>query len=326
MNEPLTPALQRTAQRASFFELLRVLEARNPDATPLGTEGPVRNEAARLRGHLSLGFPVRDIAEAASVPHEGGERLQLDVSFLTLYGADAPLPVHDTIRLLRTESGDNRARDFLDVFNHRLLSIMYRAWARSRPSASGARWGSTAAGRMLVALVDPDGTLGPAAWTRPDLRFAGRRGASGLARRIEALLPGRPVRVESGVPQRVDIPDDQRCRLGLGATRLGDDCVLGGSTWDATGRFRVHLGPLDRADFEALVPGSPLHREISELVEAWMATPLDWSLRVTLQANAASPARLGASGPGTRLGVDAWLGKAGNHILSTELKPFVANG
>lgn len=318
-------ALRRVAPDASLLELLRVVEAHARGATPLGGSGPVRGEPVRLRGQLSLGFPVRDVAQVDTVTDEGQERPRLDVAFLTLYGPDSPLPTSDTVRLLQADPDDTRARDFLDVINHRLLSVLYRAWARSRPGTGGEAWASTPAGQLLSALVDPIGR-GASAWTRADLRHGGRRSAQGLARRLQALLPGRPVRVEPCVPQRVPIPADQRCRLGVGATRLGEDCVVGGSTWDATGRFRVHLGPLDRADFEALSPGSPLHRTITELVDGWTSTRLSWRLRVTLRGDAASPARLGAEGAGRRLGVDTWLGRPGDRIQTTELEPHRPEG
>lgn len=314
--------LEGVFREASLFALLRALGADRGPA-PLGGDGPVRDETVRLRGHPSLGFPTRDVA---AIDRDPDGRVRLDVTFLTLYGADSPLPLHDSIRLLRADDGDTRARDLIDVVHHRLLSTLYRTWARTRPYTAGGRWSSTAAGRLLVALVDPTGTGGAAAWDRAELRFQGRRSAGGLARRLQALFPGATVRVEAGVPERVPIPDDQRCRLGAGASRLGEDCVLGGSLWNATGRFRVHLGPLDREAFEGLAPGGPLHRALTELVDSWLDVPLDWTLRVTLKAEAASAARLGAGGPGRRLGVDTWLGRPTGALVTTELPPFVSLG
>lgn len=319
----LTDAVRQVAPEASFFELLRVLEALAPGAAPLAGGGSVRDEAIRLRGHLSAAFPRRDLEAVDTVTDDDRERLRLEVTFLTLYGPDSPLPPGDTIKLLQAE--DDRARDFLDVLDHRLLTVLYRAWARSRPHTGGAGWASTPAGQVVTALVDPIGQ-GARAWRRADLRFAGRRSASGLARAVRALLPGRPVRVETCVPQRVAIPPDQRCQLGRGASRLGEDCVLGGTTWDATGRFRVHVGPLDRADFEALTPGGALHRALTEVIDGWTNTPLAWRLRVTLRGDAASPARLGGEGAGRRLGVDTWLGKPGDRLQTTELDPYRPEG
>jgi type VI secretion system protein ImpH len=179
---------------------------------------------------------------------------------------------------------------------------------------------------VLVALLDPTGTAGESAWDRGDLRFQGRRGAAGLVRRLQAMFPGATVRIEPGVPERAAIPPDQRCRLGLGASRLGEDCVLGAALWNATSRFRIHLGPLGREAFEGLAPGGPEHRALTELVEGWLDVPLDWTLRITLASEAASVARLGEAGPGRRLGVDTWLGRPSSASVTTELPPFVSPG
>ena len=81
-----------------------------------------------------------------------------------------------------------------------------------------------------------------------------------------------------------------------------------------------------RAAFEGLAPGGPLHRALTELVDGWLDVPLDWSLRVTLNADAASAARLGAAGPGTRLGVDTWLGRPVDAHVTTELPPYASQG
>lgn len=306
--------MSEAAPRASFFELVRALEAQAPQATPLGGDGPVAAEVVRLRAHPSLGFPTRDVHAVDVVDTPSGPRTRLTVTFHGLYGTDGPLPPHDTEALLRDD--DTVARDFLDVFNHRALALRYRAWARTRPHAAGARWADTPVGRALHALVDPL-DAGASAWDTAALRWRGARTPQGLAEAVAAILPGVSVDVVGCVPQQVPIPDDQRLRLGKAACALGHDTVLGDRAWDATGRFEVRLGPVDRETFDACSPGGALHGKIAATVDAWRDTPLTWSLVVWLAAEAVPTARLGST---SRLGVDTWLGRP-PHVAALHARP-----
>src|SRR5262249_36267283 len=59
--------------------------------------------------------------------------LEMLVAFLGLTGPQGVLPQHYTALLLRRiREKDHALHDFLDLFNHRAVSLFYRAWEKYR--------------------------------------------------------------------------------------------------------------------------------------------------------------------------------------------------
>ncbi len=54
------------------------------------------------------------------------------VTFMGLYGVAAPTPTYLSELVGFTDVDADPLVDFLDLFNHRLISLYYRAWVRYR--------------------------------------------------------------------------------------------------------------------------------------------------------------------------------------------------
>ena len=66
---------------------------------------------------------------------DDAERPTLTVTFLGIGGAFGPLPTPLTTRIVeRQRMGDNASLDFLDIFNHRLLSLLLRQFRLFHPA------------------------------------------------------------------------------------------------------------------------------------------------------------------------------------------------
>jgi type VI secretion system protein ImpH len=121
-----------------FFQAVRVLERVFRDRKPVGLDFAPADEVARFRPHLSLAFPPSQIV-ALDGPNEDRPNHLLTVAFFGLYGLNGALPTHytqmmmDLVRDLPRSSPERRSlRDWLDLFNHRLISLFYRAWEKYR--------------------------------------------------------------------------------------------------------------------------------------------------------------------------------------------------
>src|SRR5262245_41220973 len=119
-----------------FFQAVRLLERLYPERKAVGRTGPPRAEIARFRAHLSLTFPPSSLYEI----HRPTDALPLPamiVTFMGLYAPSGVLPRHYTELLLRLNwesKGDEKhaLRNWFDLFNHRIISLFYRAWEKYR--------------------------------------------------------------------------------------------------------------------------------------------------------------------------------------------------
>ncbi len=184
------PQVQSVAQHLisapydfDFFQAVRLLHQLQPEKAPIGGDGPPRSEPVRLRAVRSLSFPpsaIHDLRTATSdrpVP-------ELFQAFFGLFGPSGVLPRHYTQMLSRLEL-DSRTperlalREWLDLFNHRLTSLFYRAWLKYRLPQNYERYKSrqgepdpiTSALFCLVGLGTPGlrGRLAVQPRSRPDL-------------------------------------------------------------------------------------------------------------------------------------------------------------
>ncbi|MGQ9366155.1 type VI secretion system baseplate subunit TssG [Azospirillum sp. ST 5-10] len=314
-------ALAEEPERFAFFQAVRLLERALPAAAPVGGLGPAEEEGVRFRAAATLGFPTADVLALEAGRHAGGDDplWRMTVSFLGLYGPASPLPPHYTENLLR--GGEDEAQnvlDFLDLFNHRFVALFYRAWLKYRHALRYEPGATDEPSRQLLALAglgDPavradDGLDWPRLLPLVGLLALRRRSAATAERILAAYFEGVPVRIEQWVPRRAPVLREQQACLGRHACTLGADTVAGRSVRDLCGRFRVVLGPLDRATFDSFLPGTPRHGALCRLIRLVADDHLTADVALVLDRGEAPEARLGSRVNG-RLGLGTWLGPPG---------------
>jgi len=312
-----------------FFQAVRLLELARPDAQAVGTGSDALAEAVAFRGRIAYGFPPADVVQASGP--DAYRRVHMEVAFLCLAGADGPLPAPYTAlvqrraqRLADDAGPDNDARQFLDLFNHRLVSYFYRARKRRRLALS--RPGTAPLERILFQLIGfNEGTMlprlrrkgarpGASIYTRALLRYAGMlanqtRSMAGL----EALLSdalGVPVRGSEHRGRWLEIEPRFQTAIGQrGFNRaLGQDAVLGKRAWDASGAIGLELGPVNLIAYRSLLPGGPAHEALVFLTRLYLRDDLDVQVTLRLAPGAGEVARIARLGHG-RLNRTSWLGK-----------------
>ncbi len=317
-----------------FFQAVRLLELARPDAMEVGTGSEALQEAVAFRGRIGFGFPPADMVQAAGP--DGYRRILLEVAFMCLAGSDGPLPAPYTALVQRRarrhgEPGqrpaygpDDDARDFLDMFNHRLVSYFYRA--RKRRRLALARTGTAPLERILFQLIGfHEGSLltrlrrkgsraGAAVYARAMLRYAGMlanqtRSMAGL----EALLSdalGVPVRGREHLGRWLAI--EQRFQTAIGPhgrnRALGQETVLGARAWEPGGAIGLMLGPMDLVSYRSLLPGGPAHEALVFLTRFYLRGDLDVHVTLVLAPDAGEVQHIARLGFGA-LNRTAWLGQ-----------------
>ncbi len=317
-SDPL-PQIARAPYRHDFFHALRLIDAWHADKPRLGTARRPADEAVRLGQSADLSFAASSLAAVADDPRGG--RPRIEVRFFGMFGPNGPLPLHLTAyaRERRLHRGDDTFARFVDMFHHRLLLLFYRAWAQAQPTASLDRPLQDRFADYVGSLVGAGGAEWRGRDAAPDharLAFAGLlsrqvRNADGLADLLGGFL-GRPVQVQSFVGRWMGLQREERSRLGRAGQRgrqpsaqLGASAVLGAAVFDRQHHVRIHIGPLDLATFESLLPSGKTLPALRALINHYLGLELGWDLHLALDPAQRPAVRPGRSG---RLGWTTWLG------------------
>lgn len=312
MDRPRRPSLIRLllqeTYRFDFHQAVRVLEAGVPEAVPVGQGDDPRREVLRFRGAVATQFPASDLAALRYDPATG-ELPELEVNFLGLAGAFGPLPAPLTeLVLQRLRDQDTSPRDFLDMFNHRLISLAARIRRAHRPALQPGRPEDGPFALLLFALLGLRGDglrrrLGRGGGQRMLGVDAGLPFHAGLLNQrptslhaVERLLSshfGLEVRGTPLVGRWLRLDDDQVTVLGRGGRnrRLGRGAVLGRRSWDQAAAIRLAPEPVPLATFRAFLPGGRRHAELAVLVGYALGAAADVFLRLTLPPPEVPPSR-----------------------------------
>lgn len=312
------------------FEALRRLEAAFPERPRLGESVRPLEDAVRIRQLPTLEFPAS--ALTGYTPPQGSAAAELEQVFFGLFGANAPLPLHLTEYAIERQrhAKDPTLVAFANIFHHRFASLLYRAWASSRPTIAADRPDSDRFRFYLQSLMGLglDATRDRDAL--PDSTkayFAGR--LAGAARNPEGLESivsdylGLRSRVAERVPEWLPLGPDVQARLGgtghgqLGTSTLGVSATIGAVYWSADHRFQIVVGPLNRVQFESLLPDGERLPAVGAIVASYTGDELAWEMRLIVLPAAVEPARLGVRG---RLGWDSWVDPDRRRVRTVDLR------
>lgn len=309
--QALLAALADRPYRHEFYAVMRAVECFWPQSPRLGTAARPVDEAIRVGQDPSLDFAPSSISSFDA----GGAAPRIGVRMFGMYGSHGALPLHLTefIRSREHNDGDATLRAFIDVFQHRMLCLFYRAWAQAQPACDLDRRHESRFEAYIGALAG----LG-----QPRLRNCDRvpdaaklHHASWLARSVRcgeavtdilARFFAVPVRIEYYAAHWMRLRRIDRTRLGgpgLGA-RLGAGAVAGDRVLDRQSKFRIHFGPLTLAQYLRFLPGEPHLLQVRDWIRQIVGFDLVWDLRLHLRREDVQAARLDGR---SRLGYTAWL-------------------
>jgi type VI secretion system protein ImpH len=335
-------------QRFDFFQAVRMLErlaaathsTRLPARArryPVGEDRTPEEELIAFRAVVALSFPPNAIAKLRDITPDAGTvskttspmpRFEMDVSFFGLTGPNGVLPRHYTkLILTRVRTKDFTLRDWLDLFNHRLLSLFYRAWAKYRLPVMYERTQypllrdqSTALTQGLFSLVGL-GTHGLRERRVVDdelfVYYAGlfanqTRNASALGR-ILADYFSAPVEVLQFQGQWLTLDLADCCSMSTSSLRrvktnqLGISAIAGRRVWDVQSNIRLRIGPVNFRQFRQLLPKTNGLKAICQLTRAYIGPGLGFDVQPILKKEEIPVCTLKSDSPARpQLGYTTW--------------------
>ncbi|MBB3457479.1 type VI secretion system protein ImpH [Rhizobium sp. BK313] len=302
-----------------FHQLITLIEMQRQGSRPVGALGDPAEEYIRFRATRSLSFGPSDLS--AVDYSDDGERLDIRVNFFGLYGPASPLPPSFTERIIEEDRAQASVEDLLDLFNHRLISLLHVIWRKYRYYLRYETGGSDALSKRFLALCgfpiedrDRIGQISRSALL-PHVGLLSLYSSS--ADVVSATLSNFfkiPCRIEEFIDRHVVMDRDAQFQLGVANNQLGEDTIIGSEIDDDLGKFRVCLG---RSPFSAIapfLPGGSRHRQLSELLSMVNREPLDWDMQFEFEPETVPMGCLGEM----KLGWSGWLyAHDADHLEST---------
>ncbi|PBB39411.1 type VI secretion system baseplate subunit TssG [Mesorhizobium sp. WSM3868] len=311
-----------------FFELLRRLEQRGG---LFGYSGQANREPARLGQHVRLSFSARDVMKF----QEAGEKApaRVTVANLGLLGPEGPMPLHLTRWVLdrlsqrwftgtqAEQTSDTTFVDFVNILQHRMIALYYRAWADAHPAVQVER----SIGGRVRAMLEAMSGIGLPGTQDAELDAVRLRQAGSLASQVDG--PERltlflatafkvPVEIKEFVTSWITIPAALQSRVGKAYAALGRGATIGPRVFSRQSRIELRVGPLDLDAFKSFLPGERRLALFKKAVRDMIGEALDIDLRIVLARDAVPPPKIGT----VQLGRTSWLARPAEKGDADDLK------
>jgi type VI secretion system protein ImpH len=323
---PLKDTLFEEPYSFEFHQAVKILEMLSPDAEPFGEGVDPSKEPVSIKGRVFFESLASDIYSLDTTgksayrhnPHYvqwDGEPPQMQVNFMGLAGLPGPLPyAYAEMIIQRERSGDTSLRDFLDIFNHRLISILHRLRKQYIVGLSTVKPDKSPHAMALRSLL---GILQKNTQNRmhtPDrgfLEFAGlfwsRPHSAQALNQILSSYFDFPIKVEQCVGKWRKVDNRDVTHIGSQAAQwntLGDGAMLGTKVWDQQGKIRLHIGPLNTDQFDNLLPGESGYKSLLDIVELFIGPEVDFDMNLMIEEDEIEASKLST---GSGLGWNTWL-------------------
>lgn len=329
--ETIKDVLLREPYRFEFHQAITVLEHLRPEARPFGAIVSPSQEVVVVKSRVyleSLSSDIYSLDNAVFSP-PSSKPPTLHVNFMGIAGIQGPLPFPYTEMIIqRVRNGDWSLKDFLDIFNNRLIALLHCIRKQYRISLSTCTPQKTAMGHGLRSLLGlglpalhnrlhvPDrGLLEYTSfyWTHP-------KSALGLTQILKAYFH-IPVTIEKCVGRWRRLAKTEVTRLGFHGQwqRLGEGAMLGTRVWDQATHFSLQLGPLTAAQLNLFLPTGKAFPRLKDITDLYIPPNIDFNLRY--KVTNPPPTLLGKE---SYLGLRAWLGES--LLTGDEVKVYNVKG
>ena len=321
------------AYEFEFDQAIRLLEVISEGTDLLGEGEDPRREPLVIKTHLSQATPASEL-QAINENRDQYGRAVLSVNFIGLIGHQGPLPQPYTNMITeRVRHRDTAARDFVDIFNHRIASLWHRVQKKTRVGMAMIKPKETPIGKSFLDLVGlesrylhdrlgiPDRCLlGYAAllWQRP-------RSVEGLDQLLETHF-GTKVKITQFKGRWQHGRTEDWSRIGQTGQfhTLGKTAVLGKRSWNQGAGIHITLGPVKWDKYLDLLPGESGYKALRELVYFYTGLEYEAEIEVIVDHRTIPGAKLNGQ---YGLGLTTWLKNGGQENPSVRLRmPFGHDG
>ena len=310
-SSPLGMDLHDDAPSFEFFQAVALLQRMLSDRRPVGHFFSPEDEAVRFHVNPRMGFPASEVQE---LQLHNDAPADMMVNFMGLTGPQGVLPyVYSELILERLRAKDRSLASFFDIFNHRAISLFYRAWQRTRFPVNYASGSLDFFSQYLRDLLGI-GTAGLADRQRLEdealmhyISLFAMQSRSAVA--LEQVLADYfevPVEIEQFTGAWYALDKSTQCAMNEKdsmSTQVASGAVVGDAVWDRGGRVRIRIGPMGLARYDDFLPGGSANAALRAITKFYASGCVDFEAQlvldrkevpaVELDLDAKHPSRLG---------------------------------
>ncbi|MCX8579393.1 MULTISPECIES: type VI secretion system baseplate subunit TssG [unclassified Gilliamella] len=327
-NSPLMQMLEKELPRINFYRFCQLLEQMYSVDPILGKHESPAADPLRFAPSVDMSFPASELKYIEKAPYIN-RPTTVRTRFLGLYGVDAVLPLGLIDNIIRRDENYQVMTDFLDMFNHRVITQFYRIWLKYHYPASYIEGGRDPVSQCLFGLIglgikgirEQIGTPLSRFFALLGLMSQKTRTAEGIVGLIRVMVDDAKVDVSEFYPvwQSIDNP----AKLGgKEPNRIGLDGggTLGSRFKECNQSIHISITPQHEHQIAELLPDGQLFHDILALLRTYLGYRVD--AKITLCIKRIFLPRSQLKSKNSRLGLTASFNKTdeNNQPIQDEIK------
>lgn len=306
-----------------FAPLLRYLDANAPLAARIGYSISPKQDFVRFGQTPLLHFYSSAFTKVKFDNNSGDYKLKN--SYWGMLGINGPLPTHLTEYAIERNYRlkDTTFTEFLDIFNHRFISLFYRAWADAEPTVSHDRPDQDNFKKRLSAVSGEPSTVQDNFSHNDNTHqyLAGlfsqqNRSATTLCQILSEYLK-LDISIKEFQGRWYHLQKNEQTKLGMRNATLGTDCIIGSHTFQRSFNFTIKIGPVNYTQYIDLLQNKRRLKTIIALTQKSVGQEFEFSIDIVLKAHQTKACQLGSA----RLGINSWCQDKSSHL--TQFDPIL---
>ncbi|MFN8367758.1 MAG: type VI secretion system baseplate subunit TssG [Candidatus Kapaibacterium sp.] len=297
-----------------LHQALRILEKMKPGTLSPGETAMLDSELVAFRSSIDYKFPVSVIKD---LKLDESNNHVMEVTHLGLAGAHGSLPLYVTDLVLEQEKrGEPILRDFLDIFNHRLVSIHSRVRRKYRPAYTNDEPSRSPANKVLYSLVG----LGHST-VRNKMRLhdeelipftgmlSGEQASKSVYECMIAEFCNAKVRIDDFRGEWVTIDKSELTTIGEKGlnTELGVNAICGSRAFNPIASCKIYISELQYERYAAIRPGGREYGAFTDLIRFLFNDTMNIVVNMQLQHSEIPQPFM--TSRGVQLGHFSWIGE-----------------
>ncbi|MFV1982581.1 MAG: type VI secretion system baseplate subunit TssG [Thiohalomonadales bacterium] len=336
----------RLLERSCIYELIS--KSNTSKINTIAKFSPPSTEIIRFRNNQNLDFHPSEISSLnRAVNHRNNNQWRMKVNFMGLTGSMGVLPFHYSEMILqRHKLKDDSLLEFLDLFNHRTISLFYQSSVKYKlaldyerqkltKNTETAKDSHTKVLLSLIGLGTKNLTNRLHTQDESLLFYSGLltqtiKTSSGLKHILQRHF-SIPIEISEFIGQWQWLIDDVRTKLtsqiqpkGQNAC-LGRSAILGRKGLFAQGKIRIILGPLNKSQLKRFAPGTKTLKALNELVRIYAGIECNYDFIIRAKrSDIPNKIVLNKNDPPI-LSWNAWFPKSGDSLKLNETVDIIVS-